>query len=85
MAVLSNAERLEAMAAMMRSRNIGSVTKTDLKAGIDATDNWIDSNQASFNTALPEPLKSAATTQEKTILFCYVALKRAGLLNSRGI
>lgn len=85
MAVLDNAARQAVRDAIMRARNVGAVTKTDLRAAIDATDNWIDSNQASFNTALPEPFKGSATTQEKTVLFCFVALKRAGLLPDGGI
>ena len=46
---------------------------------VDATDSWIDTNVAAFNTALPEPGKSALNATQKTIIFCYVALKRAGI------
>lgn len=80
MALLDAAAKLDIRAVLMRLRNVGTVTKPDLLAAIDSTDGWIDSNQASFNAALPEPFKSAATAQEKTILFCYVAAKRAGIL-----
>ena len=51
-----------------------------VRAAADATNTWIDDNQASFNAALPEPFKSTATLEQKTLLFCYVAMKRAGLL-----
>ena len=52
----------------------------DIKAAVDATDTWIDNNQAPFNTALPEPFKSTATSDQKTLMFVYVAMKRSGLI-----
>lgn len=53
---------------------------SDLQAAVSATDSWIDSNQSSFNNALPTTFKNTATLQEKTILFSYVAMRRAGLI-----
>lgn len=55
-------------------------TKPDLRAAVDATDTWIDNNASSFNTALPQPFRSSASLAQKTILFCYVAMRRAGIL-----
>jgi hypothetical protein len=85
MAVLDDTARQAIRDAFMRARNIGAVTKPDLRAAIDATDSWIDTNAASFNTALPDPFKSTATLEQKTMLFCYVALKRAGILPENGV
>lgn len=85
MAVLDDTARLAIRDAIMRRRNIGAVTKPELAAAIAATDDWIDSNTASFNAALPLPFRTAATLDEKTVLFCYVALKRAGLLSDGGV
>lgn len=85
MAVLDSTARQAIRDILMRARNVGAVNKPDLRAAIDATDAWIDSNAASYNTALPEPFKSTATAQEKTILFCFVALKRAGILPDQGV
>jgi hypothetical protein len=62
--------------------SLTGVTKAELRAAIDATDDWIDANQASFNTALPQPFRSAASTPQKTFLFCYVAMRRASLLRA---
>lgn len=59
-----------------------AVTKADLAAAIAATDQWIDDNQAAFNTALPTTARTTLSTAQKTFLFCYVALRRAGLLHS---
>lgn len=65
---------------MRRNLEACGFTKVDLKAAVDATDTWIDSNTSSFNTALPQPFRSAASLTQKTILFCYVAMRRAGIL-----
>lgn len=85
MALLSSDALQAVRAAWMRRRNIGSIDKADLLSAMTATDTWIDGNQASFNTALPDPFKSTATVDEKTLLFCYVALERAGLLPGNGV
>jgi hypothetical protein len=76
--------RLRTWAQVMRNwpGSLTGVTKSELRAAIDATDQWIDDNQASFNTALPQPFRGAATTPQKTFLFCYVAMRRAGLLRA---
>lgn len=55
-------------------------TKPELVAAVAATDDWIDDNGTAFNTALPVAFRTAATLQQKTLLFCWVALRRAGLL-----
>jgi hypothetical protein len=59
-----------------------AVTKQELRAAVDATDDWIEANQTSFNTALPQPFRGSATLAQKTFLFCYVAMRRAGLLRA---
>jgi hypothetical protein len=61
-----------------------SVTKTQLRAAVDATDQWIEDNQAAYNTALPVAFRNAATLGQKTLLFCFVAMRRAGLLHAEG-
>lgn len=87
MAVLADEDRRRVWAQLMRSwaSILGTpipVIKADLRAAIDATDSWIDSNQAAFNTALPQPFRGAASTTQKTLLFCYVAMRRAGILHA---
>lgn len=62
--------------------SLPGVTKAELRAAIDATDQWIEDSQTSFNTALPQPFRGAATTPQKTFLFCYVAMRRASLLRA---
>jgi hypothetical protein len=84
MAALSAEDRRRVWAHIMRNWDSGSisVTKADLRAAVDATDQWIEDNQAAYNLALPQPFRGAATTAQKTLLFCYVAMRRKGLLRT---
>lgn len=80
--------RTRVWAHLMRIPEFGgvAVTKAELKAAVDATDDWIEAAQGAglpslgFNSTLPLPFRSAANTQQKTVLFCMVAMRRAGLL-----
>ena len=81
MAVLSETDRQRAWRGFMRylSAQLQSVpgcTKTDFRAAVDATDTYIDGIQTAYNNALPQPFRGAATTAQKTLLFCFVALMR---------
>jgi len=67
---------------LMRASGWPGITKADLRAAVDATDDWIESNQTSFNNALPQPFRGAASLVLKTLLFAYVAFRRAGLLKA---
>lgn len=82
MAVLPDVDRITVNAEFMRrvKSAYGGITKPQLKAAVDATDDWIETNTAAFNSALPLAARNGLTTAEKTLLFCYVSLKRAGLL-----
>ncbi len=81
MAVLPELDRARALIGLMRQEQIsGNYSKADLRAALDATDAWIEANQSSFNVALPQPFRNQATLADKTLLFCYVALRRAGRL-----
>lgn len=55
-------------------------TKTDLRAAVDATDTWLDGNVSSFNSTLPSAFRTTASLTQKTLLLCYVAMRRAGIL-----
>lgn len=81
MAVLPDLDRNRIWRWFMRQNLEGlEVTKVDLRAAVDAADSWVDSNAASYNTALPQPFRGAATTTQKALLLCYVAMRRAGKL-----
>lgn len=87
MAVLPDEDRRRTWAQLMRdvpaSVGLPPVTKPELRAAVDACDAWIEANQGSFNAALPQPFRGAADTPQKTLLFCYVAMRRAGLLRAQ--
>lgn len=77
--------RARTLAQWMRELDLplSGITKPDIAAALAATDDWIDANQASFNQALPQPFRSAASLPMKTLLFCYVAMRRAGRLRAQ--
>ena len=82
MAALSTADKL-AIRVLWGSdlsgrREAFGLSKADLDAAITATDNWIDTNAAAFNTALPVAARTTLTVAQKAELFMRVALKRFG-------
>ncbi len=80
MSVLPDADRIKAWADLMRKfsddRQSITITKTDLRAAVDALDSWIDANAATINAALPQPARGNLTTQQKAILLMYVITQR---------
>lgn len=84
MAVISDADRWRAVRhfidkLFVQSGVTANFDTVALKAAVDATDDWIDTNAGSYNSALPAFFRSTATLEQKTLLFCYVALRRAGI------
>lgn len=92
MALLDETNRVRTWAHYLRNLvgPVPGVTKADVRAALDATDVWIDSAAAAtapatgFNSALPQPFRGAASSDQKTVLFCFVAMRRAGLLHVEG-
>jgi len=80
MAVLNNANRQAAADVLMRDlsdvREACGVTKAQFRAAVDAADDWIDSNAASFNNGLPTAAKNNLTAPQKARLLAAVILKR---------
>lgn len=86
MALLAELDRARTWAHAMRADGLGAlagVTKPQLRAALDATDQWIEDNQASYNLALPQPFRGQATLAQKTVLFCLVAMRRAARLRTQ--
>lgn len=50
------------------------LTKPDLEAAADAVQAYLWAERAAINTALPEPFKSQASTDQKLALLAIVAL-----------
>lgn len=84
MALLDATNRARTVAQWMRENTeVSSFTKAELTAALAATDAWIDGNQSSFNTALPVAFRNSASLAQKTLLFCFVAMRRAGKLKAQ--
>jgi len=84
MAILTLADKVALMAELMRNQSkekesIG-VTKADLKAAIDAVDQWIEDNKTLYNTAIPQPARDELSTKQKALLLQFVSAKRFGVL-----
>jgi hypothetical protein len=83
MAVLSEADRVRVHKGLMRYLSprvegypCTGFTKSDLRDAIDDTDDWIDTNQSDFVSALPEPFATQSGAALKTLLFCAVSAMR---------
>lgn len=84
MAQLPDTDRARVWRGLMRWWSnlweaVESLSKDQLRDAVNATDTWIDNNQASYNAALPEAARTALTQSQKTLLFCAVALARVSI------
>jgi hypothetical protein len=80
MAALPENDRLRVWRGVMRfwsnERETLSVTKAELRAAVDAADDWADANATSFNTALPAAFRNTATPGQKALLLAVVVIAR---------
>lgn len=79
MAVLSASDRALVSAVVNRDAGVIqgiSITKLELAAAINAIDDWVDANAASFNTAIPQPARGALSARQKAALLMYVVQQR---------
>ncbi len=78
--VLPEGDRADAWARWMQDNaDDTAFTKTELRAAVDATDDWIEANQASYVAVLPAPFRTQSTSEQKVMLFSYVTAKRFGV------
>lgn len=81
MTVLDSTNRAAVSADFQRDLSVTrtslALTKAQLQAAIDATDQWIDDNASAFNSALPTAARTTLTAQQKLDLFLRVARRRA--------
>ena len=84
MAVLSDADRVRVWRGLMRywsaadtRETLQGILKADLRDAVNATDDWIDTNAAAFNTSLPLVVRTNLTAGQKLLLFCAVAAMRS--------
>lgn len=79
MAVLSNADRRDVWAEFQRTPEAGETfgfVKDDLRAAVNALDQFLDDNAAAINAAIPQPARGALTVRQKARLLRYVIAKR---------
>lgn len=77
MAVLSDNDRIDSWAEFMRLNTEGiGISKADLRAAVNAADDWANSNAASFNSALPQPARGSLSSAQKARLLSLVVRKR---------
>ncbi len=77
MTTLVEFDRFDLWAELMRLKeSYAGMSKADLRAAVNATDDWIDANQGSFNSALPLPARTSLTARQKTLVFMAVAARK---------
>lgn len=80
MAALTNADRIviwqKMMESMSRANEPCAINKTQLRAAIDAADDWADTNAASYNSALPVAARTNLTANQKARLLALVIMRR---------
>jgi len=80
MAVLPDATRkriwARLMAAVSEAREPVALTKTELRAAVEAVDGWVDDNAAAYNVALPTAARTGLTANQKARLLLAVAAAR---------
>jgi hypothetical protein len=79
MAVLSDQDRFDLWADYMRDREVGAcgtLTKADLRAAVNALDDYLNTNAVVINTAIPQPARGALTAPQKALLLVYVIRQR---------
>lgn len=55
-------------------------TKPDVPPAVAATDQWVEDNIASFNSALPTAFRTTATAAQKAELLMMILMRRMGRL-----
>ena len=82
MVILDNTDREGIWAEFMArqkdrtAQDFGALVKADLRAAVDALDNWLDTNDATINAAIPQPARAELTKQQKALLLEYVISRR---------
>lgn len=77
MAALSDTNRAAIWADFMRlNPEPLSITKADLRAAVNAMDDFLENNSAAMNTSIPQPARSALSAQQKAYLLKFVIDKR---------
>ena len=83
MAIMTDTERARTLAQFMRDiREDFALTKPQLRAALDAIDDYFNTNAAAINSAIPQPARANLSAAQKATLIGYVAFRRAGRLKA---
>lgn len=66
----------QVMSDYSATRTLLPIAKAHVREVVNGIDNWVDANQASFNSAIPQPARGLLTTEQKSDLLTYVLYKR---------
>jgi hypothetical protein len=77
MAALSDPDRAIVWADSMRALpGPISITKADLRAAVNALDDFLEANQTAINNTIPQPARGALSTKQKAQLLMLVIERR---------
>jgi hypothetical protein len=77
MAVLSDADRADVTTqCMQQMAGPHTILKADIRAAVNALDDWLNTNAPSANQALPQPARSAMSLADKALMNTLIVDKR---------
>lgn len=81
MAALSENDRQECYVNLMRdvelsAETYGTLTKADVRAAVDAIDQFLEDQKTTINNAIPQPARGAMTTKQKAKMLVWIVTKR---------
>lgn len=76
MAVLSDADRAEVWGEYMRRFPVNGLLKSDLRAAVNALDDFMNTNAAAVNNALPAAVRANVTPSGKAAMLMLVIEQR---------
>ena len=81
MALLTDIQRRSLWAQFMsdvsaRKEAFGNLLKADIRAAVDAIDQWVEDNQSSFNSAIPLTARTELSAKQKVEIFKLILDKR---------
>lgn len=77
MAALPEADRWDVWASWMRENlEATGFTKSEMRAAVNAVDDYMEANAGSINSALPTPFRTGASTAQKARLLMLVVARR---------
>ena len=78
--MLSNDDRREIWARFQQDESLLhaeiGIDKSDLRAAVDAIDEWVGANKQSFNQAIPQPARGILSARQKARMFMQIVRRR---------